>query len=204
MDNQQLSTNNYTVVKNARGTTNKVILKEKIVEVIIVKGSQEFTMIIDSEDYLDIGVVRMSSNGYAYKAIKGNYAVHHIVMNHESNRSIVIDHINGNKLDNRKQNLRIVSAEDNANNRTNARNNTGIVGISKRVHPIYNYVYYRATVSDRKTPMGGAKSKTKQISKNFNINKLGDVVALNLAIEWIDSKKKEFGYLDDNLYQFND
>lgn len=194
MDNQQLSSEHHTVLQRGK-TVNKVILRESFVEITIQKGDEEFTMFVDFEDYHNIGLVRISNTGYAYKAVKGNIAVHHVVMEHESNSSVVVDHINSNKLDNRKENLRIVSSKDNANNRNSARNNTGIVGISKRVHPIYNYVYYRATVSDRTTPMNGAKSKTKQISKNFNINSLGEELALSMAVDWINSKKMEFGYL---------
>ena len=194
MDNQQLSSEHHTVLRKGR-TVNKVILRENFIEVIINRGSDEFTMFVDSEDYQNIGVVRVSKTGYAYKAMKGSIAVHHVVMGHESNSLTVVDHINSNKLDNRKENLRIVSSKDNANNRNSARNNTGIVGISKRTHPTYNYVYYRATVSDRTTLMNGAKSKTKQISKNFNINSLGEELALSMAIDWLRVKKLEFGYL---------
>lgn len=194
MDNQQLSSEHHTILQKGK-TVNKVILRESFVEVVIKKGNEEFIMFVDFEDYQNIGLVRVSKTGYAYKAMKGAIAVHHVVMGHESNSLIVVDHINSNKLDNRKQNLRIVSSKDNANNRNSARNNTGIVGISKRIHPVYNYVYYRATVSDRTTPMNGAKSKTKQISKNFNINSLGDDLALSMAIDWLRDKKLEFGYL---------
>ena len=195
MDNQQLNTNAYTTIKNRYGTTNHVILRDGFVEIIIVKGLDEFTMFVDEEDYPLVGLVRLSSNGYAYKAGKGDYAIHNVVMRRNSDKEIVVDHINSDKLDNRKNNLRVVTSKDNANNRNKPRNNTGIVGISKKEHPIYNYVYYRATFSDRTTPMQGAKSKTKQISKHFNINTLGDEVALQLAIEWLEQKKKEHGYL---------
>jgi len=117
-------------------------------------------------------------------------------MGHISNRLTVVDHINGNPSDNRRQNLRVVSMKDNANNRNRTQNNnTGVVGIVRRKHPVFNYEYYRATVSDRSTPMGGAKSKTRQISKHFNINKYGEDLAFALAKEWLDAKKAGFGYL---------
>lgn len=62
--------------------------------------------------------------------------VHALIMNHKSNNKFVIDHINGNKLDNRRTNLRIVPFEENAKNREhvkhNSNNKLGAVGVFKR------------------------------------------------------------------------
>lgn len=45
-----------------------------------------------------------------------------------------VDHINGNTLDNRKQNLRIVSNADNLKNRTKlpSNNTSGVIGVRYR------------------------------------------------------------------------
>ena len=49
----------------------------------------------------------------------------------EENKSVVVDHINGDGLDNRKSNLRICTrAENNLNKRTSKVNTSGFIGIS--------------------------------------------------------------------------
>lgn len=51
----------------------------------------------------------------------------------EKNRNIVVDHINGNPKDNRKQNLRICSQTENTYNKKSVSNNTsGFIGVSYR------------------------------------------------------------------------
>ena len=200
MDNQHLSTKQENILSNRYGTKNIVTIcgEETTFEIFNKAGDLVGTMLIDTEDYGKIGLVRMHGK-YACEAVKNGKFIHHLLLGHTSNREMVVDHINSNPLDNRKVNLRIVSVCENANNRNYGSNNTGVVGIVLRTHPVYNYTYYRATVSDRTTLMGTGRSKTRQVSKHFNIRKYGKDVAFLLAKEWIAKKQKEFGYLDKHV-----
>ena len=150
-------------------------------------------VIIDTEDLHLFNKVHCKPKGYVWSNGKN---ICHTVMNHISNMDTVIDHINGNRLDNRKSNLRVLTQADNANNKTKTQNNTGIVGIALRENG--KYQYYRCTVSDRNHNVvsGDTKSACKKYTKQFNINKLGKEVALEQAKQWLKTKRKEFGYIE--------
>lgn len=140
--------------------------------------------------------INVLKSGYVILKGGGYHLLHHLVLNHTSNMDTVVDHINGNKLDNRKDNLRILTQADNANNRTkNSRCNTDTVGVAKRRNG--NYIYFRATVSDRVTVIKSSKAKaqTKRYSKQFNINKLGEEEAMRQAKAWLKQKRTEFNYV---------
>lgn len=68
------------------------------------------------------------SSGYM-RASTGEY-MHHVVMGKPKN-GMVVDHINKDKLDNRRCNLRIVNQSLNAFNQSLGKNNTsGVTGVS--------------------------------------------------------------------------
>lgn len=152
-------------------------------------------VIIDTEDLQLLDKVYCKTNGYVWS--KGK-SICHIIMNHMSNMDTVIDHFNGNKLDNRKENLRVLTQHQNSTNKSVSKSNIGIVGIAKRKNG--NYEYFRATCSDLKTTVveKGVYNKhgraTKRYSKQFNINKLGEEKALKQAKEWLSNKREELAY----------
>ena len=150
-------------------------------------------VVIDTASLHLLKKVYVNSRGYAWTN-KNNLA--HLVTRHTSNMDTVIDHINGNKLDNREINLRVLKQCDNANNRNTSANNTGIVGIARRKNG--NYEYFRVTVSNRNHPITSSytKSACKKYTKQFNINILGEDEAFKQAKQWLEYKRKEFGYID--------
>lgn len=93
----------------------------------------------DSFDFVNRWKWKRHVNGYACRTGWDKerqtwtcILVHRLLMGETASRQIVIDHINGNKLDNRKENLRIVSQTQNNYNRhvIDSRNTSGFTGVS--------------------------------------------------------------------------
>ena len=112
---------------------NEFIISDDVCTIRIYnhKGYVIGETIIDAEDY---GLAKDKKwhlhNGYAFTC-SGMIALSHLVMNHISNRKILVDHISRDKLDNRKSNLRIVTKSQNAlNSKLRIDNKSGCRGIS--------------------------------------------------------------------------
>ena len=89
-------------------------------------------ILIDEEDkfILENHGWCIDSHGYAVATIKYKKVYLHRIIMQVNNRKIYVDHINGNKLDNRKCNLRLCNHRDNLNNRPGNKNNTsGLKGL---------------------------------------------------------------------------
>lgn len=85
--------------------------------------SQGKTVIVDDEDYARLAIHRWScrGTGYAIRGFRKNGTIQYLKMHHavvgKPPKSYVVDHINGNRLDNRKCNLRFVTNQQNLFNR---------------------------------------------------------------------------------------
>ena len=88
---------------------------------------------IDKEDLDKVSPYTWSfdKNGYLHANVYGKtYTMHRLIMGTEKSDGMMIDHINHNKFDNRKSNLRIVTPAQNAMNSSIGINNTsGVVGV---------------------------------------------------------------------------
>lgn len=84
-------------------------------------------VIIDKEDYIKIYPRRVCIGNHGYACVGQHDLLHRIII--DCPKGYVIDHINHNKLDNRKSNLRVVTQSENMANRV-PRSNTGEIGIS--------------------------------------------------------------------------
>ena len=105
-----------------------------------IKLTQNKFALVDDEDfeYLNQFKWQLNDNGYAVRSEHiylgiNKYKNNHIRMHREINKTpkeLFTDHINRNKLDNRKSNLRTVTKSENAiNTKLNSNNASGYKGI---------------------------------------------------------------------------
>lgn len=140
------------------------------------------------------------SNGYwTIHAFEEHYKVHRLIwffVHGEIPEGFEIDHIDGNRQNNRIDNLRCVKREINQRNRSKNKNNsTGYNMIS-----YYEGFNKRGTEIRKYTVTVSIQSWTRK-SKSFSCIKYGDSVALEMAIEYRDRLIKEInargaGYTD--------
>ena len=108
----------------------------------------------------------------------------HRKLMHMDNNPLVVDHISRDKFDNRLENLRIVTVQENNRNKPKPCTNTsGIMGISKRQNRWIAYIN---------------DNNNKKISKSFTINnnrtdEQCKQLTLNQRVIW----KEQFNYLGD-------
>lgn len=99
------------------------------------------TVLIDEADWAAVSslTLYLGQNGYVYYSVwhdgKSRPQTLHGFLVHAP-KGAHIDHINGDKLDNRRENLRVVTPQRNQVNRKNLnRNNTsGVRGVACRAH----------------------------------------------------------------------
>ena len=130
-----------------------------------IKTNQEQTFLIDKEDYEKIN----NYHWYVYKKRKqGDYYVcsditsngerikislHRYLMNCVRGDNIIVDHNNGNTLDNRKNNLRIATRSENQRNcKTQQNCQSGRKGVRK--HKLCNKWQARITVNNKEKYLG--------------------------------------------------
>lgn len=121
--------NNYEKIKQ--------MTVEEMAKYLVIKlpyKDNVFEVLIDKEDYNKIKdeTLHIFKNSKHYRCRTGKHIyLHRIIMN--CPKGLVVDHINHNTLDNRKENLRICTPQDNMKNLSLYRTNkTGYSAIRKR------------------------------------------------------------------------
>ena len=120
--------------------SNEIVIKGDIAEIVLYdkKGNERARAIIDTEDIALIKKYKwhvFKNKGRFYVETcnrKRGYFLSNVIMGHIANHKIVIDHKDGNTLDNRKSNFRVSTHEQNCYNRGPNKNNTsGYKGVWK-------------------------------------------------------------------------
>lgn len=117
-----------------------------------------------------------------------------ILLNGSIDEILAVDHIDGNALNNKIDNLRLVSMQQNATNSKIKNNNrSGQTGVS--FHTVNGYSYYEAACQYSKN------GKKVRLRKLFSVLKLGEDAAFSLACQWRNAKLDElkvmgFDYTD--------
>ncbi|MDC4245583.1 HNH endonuclease [Clostridium perfringens] len=110
---------------------NEIIENDNYAELILYKEDKEFKrVIIDIEDINKVKNFKwhLDNRGYT-KNEKNKILLHRLIMNAKDGE--YVDHINHNTLDNRKENLRVVTNQQNGMNRKLGIDNTsGVTGVS--------------------------------------------------------------------------
>jgi hypothetical protein len=86
------------------------------------------TTIVDHEFSHLLTKTKPYIDTHGYVKVKGRVGLHRLILN--APRGVSVDHINGNKLDNRLSNLRLCTQAENTRNRRKHKNNTsGYTGV---------------------------------------------------------------------------
>ena len=153
-------------------------------EILLTQGK---VALVDDEDFEEISKYKwhVNNDGYATRNYWLNqkcYTIrlHRLITKAKSGDEV--DHINLNKLDDRKSNLRICSLSENRRNRTIKQNNTsGYKGISFCPEKKKNQWSSRIGINGKRICLGhyGTKKEAAQVYNNAAIKYHGEFARLN-------------------------
>jgi hypothetical protein len=158
---------------------NRIYVKDSYYE-IDVGNNHKALVNDDCFDLIDDRVWGFDGQYVVSKSDDGKrIRLHNTVMDHHNFEEYTVDHISRDPLDNRYENLRIVTKQEQQINRGMPKHNTsGVKGILKIEKG--GYYYWEARYMNK----DGAK-----IRKIFSINKFGDAEAKQLAIDFLKEQK---------------
>lgn len=168
-------------------------------EIILVsKAYGTHSVLVDDEDYEYLSQYTWfltkgyTNNLYAKRAIGyGRKSKKHLPMHREllglTDRSVFVDHKDGNGLNNQRSNIRIATPSQNAQNRKiTSRNNTGFIGVRRSKSSRYK-PYAAALRSNGRDIFGGYFSNPIEAANKYNelaIKYNGEYASLNVTEGW--------------------
>ena len=170
---------------------NKYLIKKNYAILIIYGNKINGEVFIDLDDLNKIKehswYIKDSLNNCHYVASKINgktIKLHRFILN-ENNSKIIIDHINRNTLDNRKNNLRKTNySNNNLNCKFSKNNKSGRTGV-------------RYVIPKNRSPkwVSQATINKKKFTKDFSVSVYGYQKAKELALKQREKWEKEFNIL---------
>ena len=154
--------------------SNVFIEEDNCAKIIVKNRKQQIVAIctIDKEDLDKCKTMKWHINGNGYVHARSGYlSLHRFVLNYDGN--LLIDHINRDKMDNRKSNLRIVTAMGNNQNRDCAG-----VCYDNHAHKWraefqrYNKYYYIGLFETAEEAKQARDKALKEVEKNANLEEL--------------------------------
>lgn len=147
-------------------------------------------LLVSDEDY-DICVrikwiLKPDNNRfYAHGVVNGKLTtIHRMLLSNQLTNELVVDHIDGNGLNNTRENIRVVTRAENARNRkTPTNSSSGITGVT--LDRKGDTVFWKAKI----------EYNGKVSSKRFSINYYGFEKAKELAILQRKKWESELGYI---------
>lgn len=173
-------------------------LGETHIHVVQPEHGVDKWVIVNNEDVDKLKFPLRIQGEYAYNRGE-NCPVAHTVLGVKPDSTLrkVVDHENGNHLDNRKQNLRVVPFRVNVINKGHySLNHTGIIGLSKGTFKVKHSdnIYYRyvATITDPRFPIDPKTQKGKRYTRAVSYGKnRTEEEAKKIALQWLRKKQAE-------------
>ena len=164
------------ILDRTKNDKNEIVIYDDYAEIILYNKKQEEVAraIIDLDDIERVKDYKwyMDGRGYAFCGTTRKL-LHRLIINAPKNK--MVDHINHNRLDNRKSNLRIcTSSQNNMNRSKTSRNTSGYVGVCYK--PKINKWQAYITVNKKSIHLGyyNTPEEANEVRKQAEIKYFGE------------------------------
>lgn len=153
---------------------NEIIIHEDYAEMLLYDKNCEVvgSTKIDLDDIDKVKNIKWGFNNHGYVKNKIHGSLHRFIM--QPPDDMVVDHINHDKTDNRKQNLRICTNQENTwNSRRSIRNTSGFKGVSKVKGAYVASIiidgknYYLGRFNNKKDALEAYNAKARELQGEF-------------------------------------